>query len=385
MADGETRPEVLHVNTGKTWRGGEQQTVYLLRGLAERGLRAEAVFQAGGPAAQRAREVGASVHELPMRTEADLVAAAKIARLARRLGVNILHSHTAHAHTLASLAKNVLARGCRLVVHRRNEYRPGRGLLGLGRLKYRRGVDAYIAISNRNKEILVDYGIEPWRIFTVRSVTDPQRFTDAAPNPGLRRELGIPEDACVAGNIGYLVTQKDHVNLLDAARIAIGKVPNLWIVIVGSGPLRAQVLRRAEELGLSERVVLTGFRDDIPQLIRMFDLFALSSVAEGLGSVLLEVSACGCPIVATDAAGVREAVPDGEAAIIVPTKDPAALAAGIVRLATEPETARRLAAAARERVARYFTVDALTEQTLAVYRRVLAGEVGPAYPVPPAP
>jgi len=385
MADADIRPEVLHVNTGKTWRGGEQQTLYLLRGLAERGLRAEAAFQAGSPAAQRAREVGVRVHELPMRTEADLPAAIEIARLVRRLGINILHSHTAHAHTLASLAKNVLSAGCRLVVHRRNEYRPGRGPLGLGKLKYRHGVDAYIAISNRNKQILVDYGIKPWRIFPVRSVTDPQRFINAAPNPGLRRELGIPEDAYVAGNIGYLVTQKDHVNLLEAARIALAEIPDLWIVIVGSGPLRDRVLRKAEELGLSGRVVLTGFRDDIPQLIRMFDLFALSSVAEGLCSVLLEVSACECPIVATDAAGVREAVPDGEAAIIVPTRDPAALAEGMVRLATEPETARRLAAAARERVARYFTVDALAEQTLAVYRRVLAGEVGPRYPVAPAP
>ena len=385
MTDNAVQPDVLHVNTAKSWRGGEQQMVYLLRGMAERGLRAEAVCQPGSPAAERARKAGALVHEIPMRMEMDLPAARKIARLARRRGTRILHAHTAHAHTLASLAKNVLRAGCRLVVHRRSEFPIGRGALGLGKLKYHAGVDAYIAISNRMKEILVEGGVEPWRVFPVRSVTDPKRFTGAAPNPDLRRELGIPQDAYVVGNIGYLVPHKDHFNLLEAARIAVADIPNLRVVIVGSGPLRDEVLQKAEELGLRERVVLTGFRDDIPQLIHMFDLFALSSSEEGLCSALLEASAGECPIVATDAAGVREAVLDGETGVIVPTKDAAALAAGIVRMATSPPAARRMAAAAKERAVRYFTVDALTEQTLNVYRRVLAGEMGPSYPIPPRP
>ena len=383
MTDAEITPEVLHVNTGKTWRGGEQQTVYLLRGLAERGLRAEAVFQAGSPAAQRAREVGARVHELPMRMEADLPAALRIARLVRRRGIEILHSHTSHAHALASLATNVLRAGCRLVVHRRIEFPPGTGPLGLGSLKYCRGVDAYIAVSQGVAAALVEAGIPPWRIFCVHSVTDHLRFAQAKPDPSLRDELGVPADAFVIGNVGYLVGHKDHDNLVRAAAIAVRYVPNLWVVIVGTGPLQEQIAARAQELGLSERVVFTGFRDDIPQLQRMFDIFVLSSTQEGIPGALLEAMASGCPVVATDAAGVREAVPDGATGIVVPTRDPAALAAGIVRLATEPETARRLAVAARERVARCFTVDALTEQTLAVYRRVLAGEVGPDYPIVP--
>jgi len=385
MSDRPTEPVVLHVNTAKTWRGGEQQMVYLLGGMQARGLRAEVACQPGSLAAERSRKAGATVHEIPMPFEFDPVAAAGIARLARSGGFNVLHAHTAHAHSIAWTAQHAFAAGCKLIVHRRSEFRPGRGILGLGKVKYLHGVDAYVAISNRMKEILVEAGIEPWRVFPVRSVTDPARFLDVEPDPGLRRSLGIPEDAVVAGNIGYLVGHKDHVNLVDAAAIALKEVPSLWVVIVGSGPLEGEVRRRAEERGIAERVVLTGFRDDIPQLIKMFDLFALSSSEEGLCSTLTDVMASERPIVATNAAGVREAVLDGETGIIVPTRDAEALAGGIVRLARDRELAARMVAKGRERMLSLFTADALTEKTIAAYRRVLAGEVGPDYPIPPEP
>jgi len=378
-------PHVLHVNTARSWRGGEQQMVYLLRGLRERGLRAEAVCQPRSPAAARARAAGALVHELRMRGELDLSAALEIARLVRHGRFDILHAHTSHAHALGWLAKHLFAAGCPLVVHRRSEFPPGRGAFGLGHLKYRLGVDAYIAISNRMKEILVEAGIAPWRVFPVRSVTDPDRFLNAEPNPNLRRDFGIPEDAFVVGNIAYLVPHKDHGNLLEAAAAARRQIPNLWVVIVGSGPLRGHIAMRARGLGLSERLVLTGFREDIPQLIRMFDLFALSSSEEGICSTLLDVMASGRPIVATDAAGVREAVLDGETGIVVPIRDPGALAAAMVQMAQNPDAARQMVERGRERAVRHFDVDALTEKTLAVYRRVLGGEVSPDHPVAPEP
>ncbi len=385
MSDSLCQPNVLHVNTARTWRGGEQQMLYLLRGLLQRGLRAEAVCQPGSPAAVRARRAGAVVHEISMRMEADPLAAFRLARLARRGAFDILHAHTAHAHGIIWPARHLFSAGCRIVVHRRIAFEVGRAMFGLGRMKYRFGVNAYIAVSDYVKDSLIKVGIAPWRIFRVRSVTDPDRFTKAAPNPSLRRELGIPQDAYVIGNVAYLVPHKDHNNLLEAAGVATGEIPNLWVVIVGKGQLRDQILRKARELGLADRLVLTGFRDDIPQLTRMFDLFALSSYQEGMSGALLEAMAGGCPVVATDAAGNREAVLDGTTGLIVPVKNPAALAAGIVRMATDPDFARSMAEAGRERVVRHFTVDALTEKTLAVYRRVLAGQVGPEYPVTPEP
>ena len=393
MAQGETKPSVLHVNDARTWRGGEQQTLYLARGMAARGLRAELVCRPGSALAQKARESGLVVHEVRMRSELDLPAAWRIARLARRgsfqaggaSAFHILHAHTAHAHALILLARRLFRARCRLVVHRRIEFPVGRRTLGLGRLKYGSGVDAYVAISNGVKESLVAAGIAPWRIFPVRSCTDPERFASAEPDPKLRAELGVPEDAYVVGNVGYLVGHKDHANLLRAAAIARESLPNLWVVIVGPGPLREELLKLAEELGISEHVVLTGFRGDIPQLLLMFDVFALSSSEEGICSSVLDAMASRCPVVGTDAAGVREAVLDGRTGILVPIRDSGALAEAIVRMAREPAEAQRMAEAAGQRVRELFTVEALTDGTLEVYGRVLADEVGPARPVEPAP
>ena len=381
MSEGAQQPRVLHLDDQCGWRGGEQQMLYLAEGLRRRGVHTAAVLQPGSPAARKAHEAGVPVYELAMRGELDLSAAFRIARTARAGDFNILHSHTAHAHTLALLAAWLWRAGCRLVVHRRIEFPAGRGLLGLGRVKYRAGVQAYIAISNRVKQTLMEAGVPEWRVFVVRSATDPARFPSAVPPLALHGGLGIPEGAFVVGNIGALVGHKDHGNLLEACCIVRRSIPNLWVVIVGEGPLRERIVSVAETLRMADRLVLTGFRWDVPELIRAFDVFALSSSEEGMCSTLLEVAASGCPIVATDAGGVREAVLPGETGIVVPIRDPQALAEGILKSAEDPVRARRMAERGRERVLRQFTADVLTERTMEVYRRVLAGEARPDRPV----
>jgi len=380
MAQEPPQPAVLHINDARTWRGGEQQTLYLARGMSARGLRTGLACRPGAPLAQRGIEAGLDTHQVRMLTEVDPLAALRIARLARRGGFNILHAHTAHAHGLAWLAQVVWRCRCRLVVHRRIEFAVGRRAWGLSRMKYGPAVDAFIAVSDGVKGSLVRAGIQPWRIFTVHSATDPQRFLGITPNPLLRDELGIPRDAFVVGNVGYLVGHKDHANLLRAAALALPRVPNLYVVIVGPGPLEGDLVAMAQQLGISGRVIFTGFRTDIPQLLRSFDLFALSSSEEGLCGSVLEAMASELAIVATDAAGMREAMVDGQTGLLVPIRDSAALAGAIVRMAQEPETARRMAAAALKRMLEHFTADGLTEGTLEVYRRVLAGQVAP----PPA-
>jgi glycosyltransferase involved in cell wall biosynthesis len=381
MGRTDAKPRVLHLNEQRGWRGGEQQMLYLARGLERRSVPTAAVLQQDGMAAPRLREAGLQVHELRMRGEADLGAAFRIARIARAGGHNVLHAHTAHAHTLALLAARLWRAPCRVVAHRRIEFPVGRGLFGLGRLKYRWGTDAYVAISNRVKQTLLEAGVPEWRVFVVRSATDVDRFAHAEPDPDLRSELGVPEEAFLVGNIGALVGHKDHRTLLEACRLVRDTIPGTWVAIVGEGPLRGAVRDKAQALHMADRLVMPGFRRDVPQLIRAFDVFALSSSEEGLCSTLLEVAASGCPIVATDAGGVREAVLPDRTGLIVPTRSPRALAEGIVELAQSPVRARRFVERGRERVREHFSAEALAEHTLRLYRRLLCGEVGPERPV----
>ncbi len=373
-------PAVLHIDEQRGWRGGEQQMVHLACGLQERGIRTALALRPGTPAVQKARREGLRVFEVPMRGEFDLSAALRIARTARANGFNILHSHTAHAQALAQLAAHAWRAGARVVAHRRIEFPVGKAAFGVGRLKYMVGVDAYIAISNRVKETLLEAGVPEWRVFPVHSATDFERFARVR-DPLPRSDLGIPEDAFVVGNVAALVGHKDHRNLLEACRIVCDRIPHTWVVIVGSGPLRPAIEDKAESLHMSDRVVMTGFRWDVPQLLKMFDVFALSSSEEGMCSTLTDVAAAGCPMVATDAGGVREVVVPDETGVLVPIRSPRLLAEGIIRLAQNHDEARRLAQAAARRVRAYFSTDVLAERTLAVYRRVLSAQVGPDHPV----
>lgn len=381
MHEPDTEPRVLHVDEQEGWRGGEQQMLYLARGLKQLGYPTAAVVRPGSEAVDRLAEAAIPIHQVPMKGEADLGAARRIARLAQAGEYNILHSHTAHAQMLAQLASRLFWARAKVVAHRRIEFPVGRGLFGLGRLKYRFGVDAYVAISNRVKQTLLEAGVPDWRVFVVRSVTDPERFADVEPPPALRESLGIPDDAFVVGNIAALVGHKDHRTLLEAARAVRDEIAETWLVIVGDGPLRQQIEDKADSLHMDDRLVMTGYRRDVPELIGLFDVFALSSSEEGLCSALLEVAAAGCPIVAADAGGVREAVLPGKTGVVVPTRSPKALAEGVLQVARHPEQARQMARRGRRRVKEQFNPEVLTSQTLEVYRRVLADEVGPEEPI----
>ena len=124
----------------------------------------------------------------------------------------------------------------------------------LGALKYRRGVDRYIAVTEAVKRMLVQDGIAPERIEVIHSGTDLSRFENIPRKEGLRAELGIPEGARVIGNVGFLVGHKAHEYLLEAAAIVLKEIPEAFVVIVGEGERREFLEAKAAELGIAARV-----------------------------------------------------------------------------------------------------------------------------------
>ncbi len=161
--------------------------------------------------------------------------------------------------------------------------------------------------------------------------------------------------------------QKDHASLLEAARL----VPDAVFVLVGDGPLREELEDRATRLGVEERVLFLGWREDIPEVLACADLFVLPSLYEGLPLALLEAMAAGLPIVATAIGGTSEAVVDGVTGLLVPPGEPRSLAAAIRRALDDEGLARRLGAASRERVRREFSAAAMARRTVSIYEECL--------------
>jgi glycosyltransferase involved in cell wall biosynthesis len=156
------------------------------------------------------------------------------------------------------------------------------------------------------------------------------------------------------------------------AALLLCDFPAARFVIVGDGPQRDELVALARDLGIADRVIFAGFRTDVPDLMSAFDLFVLASVFEPFGLVLVEAMALEKPVVASRVNGIPEVVADGEAGLLVPPRDPHALAEAAARLLRDQALARHMGQAGRGRVLARFTVEAMAGKTMALYEEILA-------------
>lgn len=361
----------LHVDTARTWRGGQNQVLLTVNGLRAIGQRAALAAHPDGELRRRAAE-GLELIPIAPRTEMDLAAAWKLSRLIKRLTPDIVHAHDPHGVAMAALGLSMAGPGMKgvrvpaLVASRRVDFR----LKGnsLSRWKYRQ-VDRFIAASEAIRQMLIADGVPAERTVTVHEGIDVERVI-ATSAVNVHEAFFLPHGAPVVGNVAALVPHKGQRHLVEAARLVVQEMPDVRFVILGEGELREALERQVHEHHLQKHVLLPGFRTDVIGCIKGFDLFAMSSVTEGLGTSLLDAMACARPIVATAAGGIPEIVEDGVNGLLVPPRDHAALADAIVRVLKDPARRQRMGDAGLARVTARFTVDRMVEQTAEVYARV---------------
>jgi glycosyltransferase involved in cell wall biosynthesis len=236
----------------------------------------------------------------------------------------------------------------------------------------RRGVDRWIVLSERNRQLMAgSRRIAPAAISAIHPGLPEDRFRGLPSAHEARARIGVGPSETVVGTIGRLSEQKRHDVLIEAVARASHEVADLKLVIVGDGEL-SSVTRRLVEQRIIGRAVLTGHRTDAIQLLPAFDIFAMSSDFEGLPFALLEAMATRRAIVTTDVQGAGEAVRDRLEGLVVPRRDPDALAAAIVTIARDKDLADRLGRAARERFLEGFTADLMVDQIEALYLELLA-------------
>jgi glycosyltransferase involved in cell wall biosynthesis len=219
--------------------------------------------------------------------------------------------------------------------------------------------------------MLIGDGIPEDRSVTVHEGIDLQHV-DAAPAVNVHETFWLPHHAPVVGNVAALVPHKGQRYLVDAAHLVVQALPDARFLILGEGELRDHLERRVHDHHLEKHVFLPGFRTDVLGCMKSFDIFVMSSVTEGLGTSLLDAMACARPIVATRTGGIPEVVDDGVTGLLVPPRDPHALARAIVTLLSDADLRQRFGQAGLQRVRQRFTVERMVAGTLAVYAR-LAG------------
>jgi glycosyltransferase involved in cell wall biosynthesis len=311
-----------------------------------------------------------AAHDVPttcldVRDERDLRWASRLRRLLRSDPVDVLHAQSPYPAGVARLVVRTLPRRTRprLVYTLHNTWgsfaRPTRALAGTTM----RLDDADLAVSEvvrstlpprlRARTETLVHGID---LDAVRARRD---------RAGVRAEFGIPDDAFVVGTIANLRAQKDYPNLLAAARLLADRGECVRFLTVGQGPLEAEIHAEHRRLGLDGVVALLGERADAVRVMSGCDAFVLASSNEGLPVAVMEALALGLPVVATDVGGLAEAV-DATDGVLVPARDPVALADAIAGLGRDPQRRAALAAGS-VRAADRFDITRTVERLEAVY------------------
>jgi glycosyltransferase involved in cell wall biosynthesis len=357
----------LHIDTARTWRGGQNQALLTVLGLRSQGHRAVLVCHPEGELRRRASE-GGDVIALAPRTEMDFSAAWRLSRMIREARPDVVHAHDPHGVAMASIALSLgrFAPSPLFVASRRVDFRFKRN--AFSRWKYRQ-VDAFLCASAAIRQLIVADGVDPSRALTVHEGIDIEHVDAAAP-ADVHALFWLPHDAPTVGNIGALVPHKGQRYLIEAALTVVQRLPDVRFLIFGEGELRQTLEQMVKKLRLERHVLLVGFRPDVLSLLKSLDVFVMSSVTEGLGTSVLDAMACRKPVIGTKAGGIPEMVVEGETGLLVPARDPDALATAILALLEQPARRNAFGRAGRERVEQRFSVDRMVAETLVAYGRL---------------
>jgi glycosyltransferase involved in cell wall biosynthesis len=274
--------------------------------------------------------------------------------LVRERGIDLVHAHLPYAAIGARLA--LAGRGRpRLVYTEHNVWQSYKPPTYWANLLTFAGNDHVFTVSDEVRaSIRYPSGLRRLPrppLETLHHGLDRTALDTPPPADGVREELGIPPRAPVVVTVANFRQEKGHEYLLRAAELVRRSVPEVRFVLVGQGPLERHIRREAERLQLGDTVIFTGYREDVLRLTAAVDVFALSSLHEGLSIALIEAMALGKPPVVTRVGGLHELIEDHRHGLLVPPADPPALAAGILSVLDNPALRERLGQAARRRAA----------------------------------
>jgi glycosyltransferase involved in cell wall biosynthesis len=310
----------------------------------------------------------------------DLQAVIKLYRLIREQKPHIVNTHTAKAGFLGRIAAN-MAR-VPVIIHTYHGH-VLHGYYGrvkndvLRRMERALGhlTDCIIAVDPQVKRDLVDYRVAPpEKIVVVPYGLHLEPYLACETHRGeFRRELGLPIEAKLVGIVGRIFPIKNHRLFLDAATLVAQREPGARFVIVGDGTLRPEMEDHAHRMGIADRVIFTGWRQDLPRVYADLDLLAVTSNNEGTPFSAIEAMAAGCPVVATRVGGLPDLIQEGQTGYLVPPGDARAVAEAMLGLLHAPETAHHMGQAARARVRDYYAVHRLIRDTEQLYLKFSAG------------
>lgn len=370
------RLRVLHVITHLGVGGAQDNTLVTVEGLDR--SRYEVHLAAGLDESNwlgRARRCADRTFTLnamhrPIRPASDARAFWQLMELLRANGYDVVHTHSTKAGILGRLAGSCA--DVPVVVHTIHGFAWHAGTSRARRTFYvqlerlaGRLCDHLIAVSESNREDAVKLGIaHAEKISIIHSGVEFGTFDITVDRAQKFRQLGLDPDRPIVGTVGRLSPQKAPLDFLRVARSVLARRPEVQFVMVGDGPLRDEVASEASDL---PEVRLLGLRDDVPEILRVFDVFAMTSLWEGLSRALTEAMICRLPVAVTAVDGVPEIVLHGETGLLSPPGEPEKLAENVLWLLDHRDEALRMGGNARKQVVPAFSAERMVKEIESLY------------------
>jgi glycosyltransferase involved in cell wall biosynthesis len=383
----DNRTTVLHVITRMVKGGAQENTLATVLRVDPKRYRSLLVTGPSegpeGSLMERARAMGADITLVPSLVREvspldDIRATQALFRLMRHERPAIVHTHTSKAGIVGRIAAR--RAGVPAVVHTPHGHVfhdyfgsvKTRVFISVERYCARFAVRIVMLTENERREHIELKIAPPDRFVTIHSGVDFGGYVASPPPRGaLREPLCLGATARIIGTVGRLVPIKGQTHLIAAMPQIVRQVPDAHLALVGSGPLLAELQEQARSLKVEHRVHFAGFRDDVAECMADMDLFALPSLNEGMGRVLVEAMALRLPVVASSVSGIRDLVIPEENGLLVPAGDANALAAAVIRIMNDRELAARFGAAGFARVVPDYSMDRMLDRIERLYMELI--------------
>ena len=369
-----SRVNILYLITEFDIGGAEKMLYEVAAGIDRRKYNPVAACLTGhGPVGKKLSEAGVEVEYLDMQCKMDLRIFPRLVRLIRKQNIHILHSYLFHANFLGRIAGRIAGVPIIISSIRVSEKEKHYHLWGD---KLTSGlVDMETCVCEAVREFSLKKGrIASKKLTVIHNGIDLEKFDRKWDREGKRAEFGIRGSTRIIGTVSRLSRQKGLEFLLRAASRVLKDIPDLVFIIVGDGKLEFELKQLTKELGIEDKVIFTGFRKDVLEIMNTFDIFVLSSAWEGMPVALLEAMALSKPVVVTAVGGCPELIKEGENGFLVKPSNDIELARAVVTILSDSRLAGRMGHNSRKRTEQ-FSVHTMVKKTEKLYETLLARDV----------
>ncbi len=359
--------KILHIDSEFGWRGGQQQAVYLFEGLLKRGFKTKFICQPKSKLSAYFKEKELPFEEIKMRGETDILAAFKISAFCKKYNFDIIHAHSAHSLSIAILTK-LFFRKIKIIGVRRVDFHLRKNIFS--KLKYSSAfVSKIVCISEGIKKVLLEDGIPENKLCVIHSGINIHKFDKIQKMPDFHKIYQIKDSDIIIGTIAALVGHKDYPNLLKAAELVLSQKDNITFVALGSGKNEKEIKEFADKLNLKNKFIFLGYKTNVGEILKHFNIFVIASKKEGLGTSILDAQSIGLPVIGTKTGGIPEAVHHNKNGLLVSPQNHSELASAIIKLSDNKKMQKEFSQNAIESV-KEFDVELTIERNIKLYEKL---------------